>query len=187
MKRKIWIFISAAAMAASMTACAGNTTQSNPTAAQETQRENKEMNMADKKSEEARPGKVTDADIYTLSSNIKQLYAGEEISIQGFLDGKQIGEIGKITADGKLTLDLPEKVADDLLTSREGTNVKGGTLTTKPEIHPWKSADDIMVLVYVNAPMGDYQTGWNYANMKHEMVPSTEGYTWIVMDSMAEN
>ncbi|MFR1061917.1 MAG: hypothetical protein ACLSEY_16270 [Enterocloster sp.] len=49
MKRKIWIFISAAAMAASMTACAGNTTQSNPTAAQETQRENKEMNMADKK------------------------------------------------------------------------------------------------------------------------------------------
>lgn len=187
MRRKIGILISVAAMAAYMTACAGNTTESNHAAAEKTQEDNKEMNTESTKSEETRPGKVTDEDIYTLSSNAEELYEGEEISIQGFLDGKEIGEIGKITANGKLTLDLPEEVTDDLLTAREGTDVKGGTLTTEPEIHPWKSADDMMVLVYVNAPMGDYQTGWNYANMNHEMVPSTEGYTWVVMDSMAEN
>lgn len=187
MKRKFGILISTVAMATLMTACAGNRANSDHAATeQQKQEENKDMNTEREKSEE-RPGKVADADIYTVSSNGEKLYEGEETPIQGFIDGKAIGEIGKITKDGKLTLDVPEEVEDNLLTSREGTDVKGGTLTTTPEIHPWKSNEDMMVLVYVNAPMGDYQTGWNYANMNHEMVPSTEGYTWVVMDNTTEN
>lgn len=128
------------------------------------------------------PGQVDKELVYTLKSQGEAVYSGEPLMVYGFIDGREMGEIGSITADGKLTLHLPERMPDELLTVREGIAVKGGTLTTKPELHPYQNSHDMMVLVYVSAPMGDYQTGWNYANMKHEMVPDMRGYRWVIFD-----
>lgn len=126
------------------------------------------------------PGQVAEAPVYTLESHGETAYSGEALTVYGFIDGREMGEVGDISADGKLTLRLPERMPDELLTVREGMEVKGGTLTTKPELHPYRSEQDMMVLVYVSAPLWDYRTGWNYANMRHEMVPDTQGYRWVV-------
>jgi hypothetical protein len=132
------------------------------------------------------PGRVSGERIYTASSNGEIQYSGRETVVCGFIDGRELGEIGKIYSDGLLTLDIPIEIKDNLLSAREGTVVKGGTLATQPEIHPWKSVEDMMVLVYVNKSIGSYQTGWNYANMQHEMVPTTDGYKWVIIDNTAE-
>lgn len=134
----------------------------------------------------SRAGLVSDT-IYTHSSNGENVYSGEDISISGSINGKDIGEIGKITDDGTLELNIPETIPDEQLDTQEGTDVLGGTLTMTPGIFPWASDEDMMVLVYVNADFGEYKKGWNYANMSHNMVPDTEGYKWVIMDDAAAN
>lgn len=134
----------------------------------------------------SRVGLVSDT-IYTHSSNGEKVYSGDAVSISGSINGKDIGEIGTITADGALELNIPETIPDEQLDTQEGTDVLGGTLTMTPGIFPWASDEDMMVLVYVNADFGEYKQGWNYANMSHKMVPDTEGYKWVIMDDAAAN
>lgn len=122
--------------------------------------------------------------IYTEKSEGKELYKGSKQEIKGIVDGKEIGIIGHIDENGNFNLSITEEMPADKLSSRPGTDVLGGTLTTVPKISPWKNADDSLVLVYVSKDMGDYKKGWNYANRNHQKVENTDGYTWVILDGL---
>jgi hypothetical protein len=135
----------------------------------------------DDTAEKTRPGLVKET-IYTISSNGETVYNGNEIIVAGSINGKDIGEIGIINTDGILNLNIPKEIPDGQLDSRAGTNTLGGTLTMSPRIHPWKSDTDMLLLIYVSEDLGNYKEGWNYADMEHQMVSSTTGYKWILME-----
>lgn len=179
MKRKVITIAAVLSMATMMLAGCGTSNNSTTTASSE-------ANSAAETEVVSRAGLVSDT-IYTHSSNGEKVYSGDAVSISGSINGKDIGEIGTITADGTLELNIPETIPDEQLDTQEGTNVLGGTLTMTPGIFPWASDEDMMVLVYVNADFGEYKQGWNYANMSHNMVPDTEGYKWVIMDDAAVN
>lgn len=120
--------------------------------------------------------------IYTMSSQALASYQGEEITLKGNFSGRDIGEIGKISSDGRLTLKLPEQVPDEKLDLNPVTNSRGGALTISPMVCLGKDGTEFLAFVYVNADFGDYTTGWNYANARHEKVDSAEGYRWVIMD-----
>ncbi len=179
MKRKVITITAVLSMATIMLGGCGASNNST------TAGSSKATNEAETKAA-SRPGLVSDT-IYTHSSNGENVYSGDAISINGSINGKDIGKIGTITADGTLELNIPETIPDEQLDTQEGTDVLGGTLTMTPGIFPWLSDEDMMVLVYVNADFGEYKQGWNYANMSHNMVPDTEGYKWVIMDDAAAN
>lgn len=182
MKRKVITITAVLSMATMMLGGCG--ASNNSTTAGSSKATNEaETNEAETQTA-SRPGLVSDT-IYTHRSNGENVYSGDAISINGSINGKDIGKIGTITADGTLELNIPETIPDEQLDTQEGTDVLGGTLTMTPGIFPWESDEDMMVLVYVNADFGEYKQGWNYANMSHNMVPDTEGYKWVIMDDAA--
>lgn len=131
--------------------------------------------------EEKRPGIVKEK-IYSHASGGSMVYSNGEQTVRGFVNGNEIGQVGVIHADGMLELFVPDAISEKCLGSQPGTDTLGGTLSTVPRVHPWKTDSDMMVLVYVTQDFGAYKKGWNYANMKHEMVESTDGYKWVVME-----
>lgn len=136
------------------------------------------------------PTNISDVDIFTQSSKGKSLYNLPETPIKGVLGGKDIGFVGTISSQGKLTLNLPDDISDDILDSRPNTNVKGGGLTTIPDIKLWKNDNDFLHLVYMNSDYKEngteYKKGWNFATNEHKKAKSADGYKWIFMDVQKE-
>lgn len=119
--------------------------------------------------------------VYTMSSQAQTPWQGKEVILRGSFSGRDIGEIGKISADGKLTLRLPKKVPDDKLDSMPGTETRGAALTISPVVVLNKGTE-FLAFVYVSTDFGDYKAGWNYANTRHEAVDSAEGFRWVIVD-----
>jgi hypothetical protein len=107
-------------------------------------------------------------------------------------DPSDIGKIGSISADGKLTLNLPDTVQDDKLHDFV-ERIKGGYLSTTPGLYLFESSDpqnNALSIMYFNKEGStsiDDQTvtwtkGWNYFK-DTSLVTDTSSYKWVINTS----
>jgi hypothetical protein len=133
------------------------------------------------------PSKVEGVDIYLPDLTTKYSGTDTEQTVTGKVGGNNdIGKIGTISKDGKLTLSLPATVDDSKLSS-QGSDLKMGRLTTSPSLELKKSDTDIIGLMYFNKDYsGDgvsVKKGWNYwTGEGAESRPTTDitGYKWVI-------
>jgi hypothetical protein len=134
------------------------------------------------------PSKVEGVDIYLPDLTTKYPGTEEEQEVTGKVAGnKDIGKIGTISKDGKLTLTLPATVDDSKLSSFGDSGLKMGTLETSPSLVLKKSETDIITLMYFNKDYSDngasVTKGWNYFKGQNaEAKPTTDisGYKWVI-------
>jgi hypothetical protein len=103
-----------------------------------------------------------------------------------------IGSIGKISADGKLTLNLPDSIPDNKLYTPEemSATLKAGSLETIPYIYPVvKDGEDSYIIMYMNkdyiyTPAGKtmaFKKGWNFVRYSaFEVTTDTEDMMWFI-------
>jgi hypothetical protein len=129
------------------------------------------------------PSKVEGADIYLLDLTTKYSGTGTAQDVTGKVaSSNDIGKIGTISKEGKLTLSLPATVDDSKLSSMG--DFKAGSLTISPSLELKKSGTDIITLMYINKDVSDegvsVKKGWNY--MLSTNLPTTDisGYKWVI-------
>jgi hypothetical protein len=90
-----------------------------------------------------------------------------------------IGKIGTISPDGKLTLDLPATVADDKLFTEEGIDLKLGVLSN---FRLKKGEDSEAYITYFNKDFSEQsitlKKGWNYFT-GNSTITDVTGYKWF--------
>jgi hypothetical protein len=137
------------------------------------------------------PPAVTSGTIYTLNGTTFTEYTGTGTAqtVTAVFQGngsKDFGEVGTISADGKLTLKLPDTVSDDKLFDFQD-NCKMGQLHTRPFLYLYKDASTRIMIQYFNksgSASGNGQTmswtaGWNYFN-GNTKVTDISGYKWVL-------
>jgi hypothetical protein len=131
---------------------------------------------------------ATGVQVYILSGTTFTEYPGTGTAqdVTGKVAGNNdIGKIGTISKDGKLTLALPATVDDSKLSSMG--DLKMGTLETSPSLELKKSDTDIITLMYFNkdysADGASVTKGWNYfkgQNAEARPTTNTSGYKWVI-------
>jgi hypothetical protein len=149
---------------------------------------------------------VKGVQVYTLSSGTFQEYAAPvtTLTVTGMLtaeglrsvnedDGEySIGNIGTISADGKLTLNLPSKVEDGKLfllfsddkedIPEEAYGFRFGRLVTTPYLSLVNSdGEDTLQLEYLNKTLSfDLWTkGWVYLG-RRGIITDLSSYKWVI-------
>lgn len=106
-----------------------------------------------------------------------QVYAGPAFAVKAIIDGKEFGQVGEVTADGQLTVTLPQDMPTDVLSER-APGMFGGTLVFAPAIAAQKDGNPLYV-VYVNQDAGPYKAGWSYANHEHAPITADQAADYI--------
>jgi hypothetical protein len=145
------------------------------------------------------PTSFTDVQLYTLSGTTFAAYSGNNSiqTVAGFMEmnssrSDSIGPIGSISVDGKLTLNLPDSVADAYLYdfSPADGEVKGGALVTSPALSLRRSDGVALLTGYFNkagsvTPNGQlipFTKGWNYFINGFYPVTDLSAYKWVIVE-----
>jgi hypothetical protein len=144
------------------------------------------------------PAGATGETLYTYNgkTGLGDVYQGNGAvqKINAMLSGPNssptsIGEIGSISADGKLTLSIPATIDDSKLLPFGDGGVLVGGLATEPSLYLAKG-EDALEIMYFNQAF-DYtisgtslslKKGWNYVSGSGTVVTDTSGYKWGIRE-----
>ena len=137
-----------------------------------------------------------DVDLFTLEGSILNPYSGKGTSqaVIGWLssddeDSNLLGEIGSISADGKLTLELPDTVNENLLFP--GGLIKYAYLNTDPYLRLYNKDNTAITLViaYYTQGFSNYgatvKKGWNFIigeGSPPAIITDFSNYSWVIED-----
>ncbi|MDR2485370.1 MAG: hypothetical protein LBD55_08245 [Treponema sp.] len=151
------------------------------------------------------PFSVTGAPIYTATGSennysIGAAYTGTGVeqpitamSVKPDNSTISIGNIGSISADGKLTVSLPANPPENALfdtPAQWGVSIKMLRLSTNPRIALTKGGDDSVGLIYAdrdtpgNSNFPALKKGWQYITFYTSTVipdPIAAGYKWVLI------
>jgi uncharacterized repeat protein (TIGR02543 family) len=133
---------------------------------------------------------VNNGDLYTFTKadGVGGRYTGGARTVTAVLSagdsGPSLGTIGSISADGKLTLDLPVRIPEDELLPLGDSGRLGGTLLSTPMLLLAKEKEEVL-LEYVNEDCilngVSLKKGWNYIKYEpSELVTDISGYKWVI-------
>ena len=144
------------------------------------------------------PPTVIDVQLYTMSWNEDQIVftqytgTGATQTVTGKIqrrsgEASSIGTIGTISADGKLTLNIPASIEEGMLMdiSEEAgiAGLKQGILEMAPHLYPVNDRGDYIIFGYFNRS-GTFEDisfyrGWNYIG-EEGVLSNIDGFRWII-------
>ena len=139
------------------------------------------------------PTQPTVFTLYTFAEGIFIPYSGSgsEQNVTGtfLVTSGSLDNVGTISADGKLTLNFPASVADNMLRDAYGDAVPGlrfGILKISPELEFVNGNGDSLSVEYYNKAFSSYgnsfMPGWNYVGENFTPVTNTNGYRWVIVN-----
>jgi hypothetical protein len=148
--------------------------------------------------DDGKVGNITSVNLYTTDGS---LYTGtgtvQTVTGENSLpaDSPSLGTIGSISADGKLTLNLPANPPESALydvTEYAGSALKEILLQTSPRLLLAKSGYDYLMVVYLDRNVSGQgisaAKGWHYmknneSNTSSSVVdnPTGNGYVWVII------
>jgi hypothetical protein len=135
------------------------------------------------------PSKVTGEQVY-VDFNGTTPYSGTAQDVTGTIHGNgshELGKVGTISADGKLTLTLPATVDEEKLASYE--DAKSGGLSmyvgeTNLRLAKSQNQNDWLSFAYTNKDVAGFKKGWNYQVWGGgSPITDISGYKWVVADT----
>ncbi|MDR1972999.1 MAG: hypothetical protein LBQ46_13890 [Treponema sp.] len=146
------------------------------------------------------PPAATDVTIYTLNGEGElEEYTGtgseQTVTAEMYLPAgddspapKSLGTIGSITADGKLTLNIPETVEDDSLFDGAVVGISGkiGYFDITPSLTLYAADGSSFIDTIIYTTTAGYivgyssRKGWNYWGDDDAAVTDISAYKWVI-------